>query len=123
MCGICGCSEENMHAEDHVHKHDHLSQHSHDDHLIDVEQDILAKNNQLASHNHHYFQKENILALNIMSSPGSGKTTLLAKTIADLKHEIEIAVVVGDQETDYDAETIKKAAEELYRLIQVKYVI
>lgn len=41
-----------------------------------------------------------------MSSPGAGKTTLLAKTILDLKKELDIAVV-GDQQTNYDAELIK----------------
>lgn len=44
-----------------------------------------------------------------MSSPGSGKTTLLAKTIADLKDRLDIAVIVGDQQTDYDAEKIKSS--------------
>ena len=96
MCGICGCSEE-------VH-HDH---HSHDAHLIHVEQNILAKNQQFAKLNQSYFSNKNILALNIMSSPGSGKTRLLAKTITDLNNELDMSVIVGDQQTNYDAELIK----------------
>jgi hydrogenase nickel incorporation protein HypB len=97
MCGICGCSEE-------MHTH-----HSDDAHLIHVEQNILAKNQQFALHNKNYLSNKNILACNIMSSPGSGKTTLLAKTILDLKNELDIAVVVGDQQTTYDAELIKSS--------------
>lgn len=115
MCGICGCSDESNVIKDHTHdehdhdKHNHLSFHNHEDNMIEVEQNILAKNNHLALHNKNYFIKEKILALNIMSSPGSGKTTLLAKTISDLKNEINIAVVVGDQQTNYDAEIIKSS--------------
>ncbi|WP_454784253.1 hydrogenase nickel incorporation protein HypB [Legionella sp. WA2024007413] len=107
MCGICGCSEEHNemeHHDGHGHKHAHTA---HDEHLIHVEQDILAKNQQFARHNKGFLATKNILALNIMSSPGSGKTTLLAKTILDLKQELDITVVVGDQQTQYDAELIQ----------------
>lgn len=105
MCGICGCTEESNHSIDHEHHHhDHQE---HEGHLIQVEQNILAKNNQYAEDNERYFMQKNILALNMMSSPGSGKTTLLAKTISDLNTIIDIAVVVGDQQTDFDASAIK----------------
>ncbi|KTD49093.1 hydrogenase expression/formation protein HypB [Legionella rubrilucens] len=107
MCGICGCTEE---MKGHGHRHEHNDHHSHDEHLIHVEQNILAKNQQFAFQNKSYLSNKNILALNIMSSPGSGKTTLLAKTILDLKKELDIAVVVGDQQTDYDAELIKSSS-------------
>lgn len=106
MCGICGCSEEVNELGHHHHEHDHYL---HDEHLIHVEQNILAKNHQFALQNKSYLSNKNILALNIMSSPGSGKTTLLAKTISDLKNELDIAVVVGDQQTNYDAELIKSS--------------
>ncbi len=111
MCGICGCSEMNMtHEHEHEHQHQHQHQHhSHNEHLIHVEQNILAKNQQLALQNKNYLANKHILALNIMSSPGSGKTTLLAKTISDLKNELDIAVVVGDQQTNYDAELIQSS--------------
>ena len=107
MCGICGCSEE-INELGH-HEHEHHGHHSHDEHLIHIEQNILAKNQQFALQNKSYLSNKNILALNIMSSPGSGKTTLLAKTILDLKKELDIAVVVGDQQTNYDAELIKSS--------------
>ena len=69
----------------------------------------MAKNNQCAAANRDYFLKNNIHALNLMSSPGSGKTTLLSRTIKDLKHQIDMAVIVGDQQTDFDAEKLKSA--------------
>ncbi|MBL7877285.1 MAG: hypothetical protein JNL53_16590, partial [Cyclobacteriaceae bacterium] len=44
---------------------------------IDLEQDILLKNNLLAERNRGYFLAKEILAINLVSSPGSGKTALL----------------------------------------------
>ncbi|MBR8834781.1 MAG: hydrogenase nickel incorporation protein HypB [Stigonema ocellatum SAG 48.90 = DSM 106950] len=75
---------------------------------ISLEQDILAKNNLLAAQNRGWFKGRNILALNLMSSPGAGKTTLLTRTINDLKHQLSISVIEGDQETSNDAQKIKE---------------
>jgi len=95
--------------------------HSHDTHTqasqvhakihgttISLEQDILAKNNLIAAQNRGWFKGRNILALNLMSSPGAGKTTLLTRTINDLKHQLSISVIEGDQETTNDAKKIQE---------------
>jgi hydrogenase nickel incorporation protein HypB len=74
---------------------------------ISLEAEILAKNDLLAERNRGWFDGKNILALNLVSSPGSGKTTLLERTINDLKDELPINVVEGDQETVNDAQRIK----------------
>jgi hydrogenase nickel incorporation protein HypB len=50
-----------------------------------------------------------VLALNLVSSPGSGKTTLLERTIRDLKGDLPMFVVEGDQETANDATRIRAA--------------
>ena len=42
-----------------------------------------------------------------MSSPGAGKTTLLERLLRDLRGELGISVVEGDQETLNDAERIR----------------
>ena len=55
------------------------------------------------------FAGREILALNLVSAPGSGKTTLLERTIRDLKAELSIAVLEGDQATATDAERIRAA--------------
>jgi hydrogenase nickel incorporation protein HypB len=47
-----------------------------------------------------------ITAFNIMSSPGSGKTSLLESTLAAMKDELRIGVIVGDLFTTKDAERI-----------------
>ncbi|MEI2581855.1 hydrogenase nickel incorporation protein HypB [Scytonema sp. PRP1] len=75
---------------------------------ISLEHDILAKNNLLAAQNRGWFKGRNIIALNLMSSPGAGKTTLLTRTINDLKHQLPINVIEGDQETTNDAKKIQE---------------
>src|SRR3990167_6805431 len=112
MCGICGCSDENAVIQ---HEHDHeqvdtqaMPHHSHHA-IIQVEMDLLTRNNQFASANRNYFWQKKINAINLMSSPGSGKTTLLARTISELKQQINMAVIVGDQQTDHDAQKLNAA--------------
>lgn len=75
---------------------------------VSLEQEILAKNNLIAAQNRGWFKGRNILALNLMSSPGAGKTTLLTRTIHDLKHQLSINVIEGDQETANDAKKIQE---------------
>lgn len=104
MCGICGCSDD-MHITHHQHDGEH--NHHHDSRHISIEEDIFQKNNEFASQNRQYFEKHNIFATNIMSSPGSGKTTLLSKTINSLNNMTDITVIVGDQATHEDADTIE----------------
>ncbi len=74
---------------------------------ISLEHEILGKNNLIAAQNRGWFKGRNILALNLVSSPGSGKTTLLTRTINDLKKQLSLSVIEGDQETTNDAEKIK----------------
>lgn len=102
---------EHSHSHDHDH-HDHNHEHHHHDHNhnhikeIDLEKDILHKNDLLAERNKGYFDAKNIFAINLVSSPGSGKTSLLERTIADLKSEISFGVIEGDQQTSNDADRI-----------------
>jgi hydrogenase nickel incorporation protein HypB len=68
---------------------------------------ILAKNDALAAKNRAWFAGREILAL--VSSPGAGKTTLLETTIRDLRQELRLFVVEGDQATSNDGERILAA--------------
>ena len=74
---------------------------------IQVERDLLAKNDTLAASNRALFQARHMLALNLVSSPGSGKTTLLVRSIEALKGKHAVAVIEGDQQTENDAERIR----------------
>ncbi|MCL2345689.1 MAG: hydrogenase nickel incorporation protein HypB [Desulfobulbus sp.] len=115
----------------HRHGHDHEHGHDHDHHahggdldygsgpahahapglsqarMVQIEQDILSKNNGYAAKNRAHFDEHGIFALNLVSSPGSGKTALLVRTIERLKDQVAIAVVEGDQQTANDAERIR----------------
>ncbi|MBK5275378.1 MAG: hydrogenase nickel incorporation protein HypB [Desulfuromonadales bacterium] len=96
--------------QDHEHPHDHAhDHHAHKDGkrtVIAIEEDILAKNNRLASFNRALFKDKGIFVLNLVSSPGSGKTTLLERTLRDLAGKLSFAVIEGDQQTDNDAQRI-----------------
>ena len=75
--------------------------------LIEIERDILSRNDIDASANRRRLSENGVLALNLMSSPGAGKTTLLVETIGALKGECALGVVEGDQESTRDAERIR----------------
>jgi hydrogenase nickel incorporation protein HypB len=109
----------------HAHDHDHAHQHGHESgaawhahtaadgsvswhsHGGQVVQPILDANQREAERNRGYFRARGILALNLVSSPGSGKTTLLQATLERLQPRIGCAVVVGDLETQADAEALR----------------
>ncbi len=123
MCDTCGCSnpdekfvltkpgsQHNHHHHDHEHhhhhhEHEHNHSHSHEK-TIEIQQDVLLKNNLLAERNRGYFDAKNIKAFNLVSSPGSGKTSLLEKTIEALKSTMKFFVIEGDQQTSNDADRI-----------------
>lgn len=72
-----------------------------------LEAALLGKNQLLAERNRGWLAGRGVLALNLMSSPGSGKTSLLERSIADLRGELAVSVVEGDQATANDAERIR----------------
>lgn len=126
------------HKHEHEHEHPHAHEHSHEtessfaptgDHhdldygqgeagthapgisqkrMLQIEMDVLDKNNHLAEHNREDFAAKNILALNLVSSPGSGKTTLLTETLLRLRDKLNCAVIEGDQQTTNDAQRIRE---------------
>lgn len=75
--------------------------------MLEIEQDVLGKNNHLAEHNREHFTQQHIAALNLVSSPGSGKTTLLTETLKRIADQYSCAVIEGDQQTTNDAERIR----------------
>ena len=109
MCDACGCqTHTHDHGYDHGHDHDHGHGHSHDESVIvDINRSLFAANDAMARSNREHFDDENIVVLNLISSPGSGKTTLLEHTIDRIGDEIKIGVIEGDIETERDAERIR----------------
>jgi len=135
MCDTCGCGQPddaviiqkpgqekeptNSYSHDHTHAHGHHHEpashhhHDHDAHPhherhIQVEQDILRKNNILAERNRGYLEAKGLMALNLVSSPGSGKTSLLEQTLKNMQTRHQFYVIEGDQQTMNDAERIHK---------------
>lgn len=114
---------EHHHGHDHSHDHHHHhGEHTHDygqgpahahapglsqTKMVQIEQDILGKNNEYAHSNRRFFSDHGIHTLNLVSSPGSGKTTLLTRTLSDMKEELPLSVIEGDQQTANDADRIR----------------
>ncbi len=113
------------HGHSHGHDHDHGHGHGHDhmhygkgaagnaapgmtqSRLVQIERDILAKNDAIAQRNREWLAQRGIFALNLVSSPGSGKTSLLVRTIQALAGRLPVAVIEGDQQTSVDADRIR----------------
>jgi hydrogenase nickel incorporation protein HypB len=115
-----------VHSHPHPHAHDHAHSQEHDRDLhyghgpaathvpgmsqariVQIEQDILAKNDAYAAQNRRRLRERGIFAVNLVSSPGSGKTTLLVRTIESLRDQLPISVIEGDQQTSFDADRIR----------------
>ncbi len=111
MCSICGCGDGDTRIEGaHQHHRHHEGGHAHNHgRLIEIERNILAKNQGYADKNRAAWTERGIFAINFISSPGAGKTTLLVETIKALNGAIPIAVIEGDQETANDADRIRAA--------------
>ena len=125
------CAHDHEHRDEHSHEqgldpaHDHPYTHEHSalhygtgaagasapgmtqSRMVQIERDILSKNDGLAQRNRAWLAERGIFALNLVSSPGSGKTTLLVRTIEMLRDKLPIAVIEGDQQTSFDADRIR----------------
>jgi hydrogenase nickel incorporation protein HypB len=101
MCDTCGCNitDGNRHllvdGEGHAHQ------------AVEVLSSLMQANDHAAAHNREHFDRHQVLAVNLMSSPGSGKTALLEATIDRLAGKYRIGVIEGDLETENDAARIR----------------
>jgi hypothetical protein len=107
MCGICGCSHTHHSGKLQpldgkirpVIKTGTTNQYTHNpdnSRWVQVELDVLAKNNAYAQQNRQFFQDEHIFTLNLVSSPGAGKTTLLVETIKQINLAQIVTAIDGD---------------------------
>lgn len=83
---------------------------------IELEEDLLKKNEELARQNREILDEYKIQAIDIMGSIGTGKTSLIKSLIFHLKGKYEIGVIAGDLTTTIDADRIEK---EGIKVIQV----
>jgi hydrogenase nickel incorporation protein HypB len=73
---------------------------------IQVQQDIRAARRAAAAAFGQQLAEQGTLVVRLLSSPGAGKTTLLQKTAERLTPEFRVGVLVGDVETNRDAERL-----------------
>ena len=104
MCEHCGCG---IPEHRHDHDHDHGHSHEHPPKLIEVQQSILSLNDRLAERNRGVFKAKKLFVVNLLSSPGSGKTALIERTLADRGSKMKIGVIVGDLQTENDANRVR----------------
>ncbi|MCP4754843.1 MAG: hydrogenase nickel incorporation protein HypB [Proteobacteria bacterium] len=122
MCLECGCAETGEilidgkpldHSEHHHHHHLDESQtdrgHGPAPREISIQRNILEKNDRIAQHNREHLAVKNVFSMNWISAPGSGKTALLERLITDFGSEFSFSVIEGDQQTDNDAQRIRRA--------------
>ncbi|MDD6652064.1 MAG: hydrogenase nickel incorporation protein HypB [Eggerthellales bacterium] len=74
---------------------------------VEINQPILAKNDELAASNRALLAEKKVFALDVLASPGSGKTSTILATIEALRDEFNIAVIEGDIASSVDSEKIK----------------
>jgi hydrogenase nickel incorporation protein HypB len=77
--------------------------------IIDLQRNVVAKNDEVARGLRERFAAAGLLVLNLLAGPGAGKTTLLEKTLRALGPEAEILVIEGDLKTARDAERIARS--------------
>lgn len=70
---------------------------------------VLADLDAQAESNTRSFNDAGTWVVNLISAPGSGKTSLLAATLARLKTEFSLGVMVGDVATDNDAKRLSQS--------------
>jgi hydrogenase nickel incorporation protein HypB len=107
MCDTCGCNV--THGNEHLVAKGGSLEHTADgSESVEVLRNLLHANNHEAAHNREHFNRHQVLAVNLMSSPGAGKTLLLERSIELLAEDLNIAVIEGDLDTENDAKRIRE---------------
>jgi len=73
---------------------------------INVRQDLRAERQQAAEAFRQRMTEAGTFVVRLLSSPGAGKTTLLQKTAEILTRSYNVGILVGDVETERDAERL-----------------
>lgn len=109
MCNTCGCNITSGNREFAYKPVNGMT-------AVSVLENLLARNDAQARHNRHHFDKHDLIAINLMSSPGAGKTALLEATIDALGNRYRIGVIEGDLETENDAIRIRAKGVPAYQI-------
>lgn len=86
--------------------------------LLEIQQNVLNKNDQLAQNLRQQFQDAGVYVVNLVSSPGSGKTTFLERTLRELtEHGFTAAALVGDLATENDAKRLERSGAPVRQIV------
>lgn len=85
--------------------------------LIEVRERVMQHNDVLAEDVRRRLDDADVFALNLVSSPGAGKTLLLERTLATLGDRLRMAVVVGDVQTQNDADRLARHTSRLVQAV------
>ena len=83
---------------------------------IKLRSNVMAENNRIAQKLRETYEKKKLLVINIIGSPGCGKTSLLEETIKKADNNFRTMIIVGDVQTEYDAERLKKVGADAYQI-------
>ncbi len=78
---------------------------------------LLKANDFVAENIRKEMARRGILMINITSSAGSGKTTLLQETARRIGHQVRMKILVGDLETERDAERLREVGAEALQIV------
>jgi len=73
---------------------------------IEIDEDIQARQEELAERNRQWFRERGLRAFDIAGSVGAGKTSLIANMVERLSGKHAVGVIAGDVATTYDAECV-----------------
>ena len=78
---------------------------------------LLKANDFVAESIRKKMAERSILMINITSSAGSGKTTLLQETARRIGDKVKMKILVGDLETERDADRIRSAGADALQIV------
>jgi hydrogenase nickel incorporation protein HypB len=76
--------------------------------IVDVEQDLIKRNEELAKKIQNIFHEKGIKTFEIVGAIGAGKTAILETLVERLKEKYRLALVTADVTTDIDADRIRR---------------
>ena len=83
---------------------------------VHIVESVLKLNDDVARQNRDVLRSAGVFTIDLIGGPGCGKTTLVEKTVAALRHDYAIGVIVGDLTTARDAERIASVCPEVVQI-------
>jgi hydrogenase nickel incorporation protein HypB len=84
--------------------------------IIEVKEDILADNHQMAQALNAELTGKKTMLVNLMASPGAGKTTTILATLDRIKNDLVVGVMEADIDSKVDAEKIAASGTEAIQI-------